>query len=76
MFDYLYVAAKAKMMTFRRDEEGVALTEYILMLGLLIGGVIVAVALFGTNLSAAWSAWANWLSDTSGVSVPQITLPN
>ena len=46
---------------FRDDEEGLALTEYLVVLGLLVGGVIAAVLLFGTELGNAWTDWANWV---------------
>ena len=48
------------MNRFSRDEDGLALTEYLILLGLLIGGVIAAVTLFGGNLSDTWGAWANY----------------
>lgn len=57
------------MAKFKHDEDGLALTEYLLLLGLLVGGVIVAVTLFGTNLSLTWSGWANWFR-TANVSAP------
>lgn len=52
--------------TFRRlrdEEDGLALTEYLLLLGLLVGGIIVAVGLFGTSLNTGWTGWAEWLRD-------------
>jgi pilus assembly protein Flp/PilA len=48
---------------FGKDESGLALTEYLILLGLLTAAVIAAVALFGTNLAAAWDAWAEWVAD-------------
>ena len=42
----------------RKDRSGLALTEYLILLGLLTAAVITAVALFGTNLAAAWTTWA------------------
>jgi len=47
---------------FANDEEGIALTEYLVLLGLLVAGVIAAVILFGTELSQTWRGWANWLN--------------
>lgn len=49
--------------TFAAEEDGVALTEYLVLLGLLIGGVIVAVTTAGDNLAAAWDAWGTWWTD-------------
>ncbi|WP_066112407.1 hypothetical protein [Salipiger sp. CCB-MM3] len=49
--------------TFRRlrdEEDGLALTEYLLLLGLLVGGVILAVGFFGSALSDGWTQWADW----------------
>ena len=45
----------------RDDEDGLALTEYLILLGLLTAAVILAVGLFGTNLAAQWDAWAGWI---------------
>ena len=45
----------------RDDEDGLALTEYLILLGLLTAAVIIAVGLFGTNLALQWDAWADWL---------------
>lgn len=47
----------------RKDRSGLALTEYLILLGLLTAAVITAVALFGTNLAAAWTTWAEWAAD-------------
>ena len=49
---------------FRQEEDGVALTEYLILLALLVGGVILSVALAGNNLSAAWISWGTWWTDT------------
>ncbi|EGE56909.1 Flp family type IVb pilin [Rhizobium phaseoli] len=53
---------------FAREEDGVALTEYLILLALLVGGVITAVGLAGTNLAAVWTAWAGWF--TTALAVP------
>ncbi len=53
---------------FRREEDGVALTEYLVLLALLIGGVILAVTTAGENLALAWTSWGGWW--TSTVSAP------
>ncbi len=45
---------------FRQEEYGVALTEYLILLALLVGGVILAVTLAGNNLAAAWTSWGTW----------------
>lgn len=48
---------------FARDEDGIALTEYLILLGLLTGAVIAAVLLFGINLGDQWDRWAIWVAD-------------
>jgi len=53
---------------FSREEDGVALTEYLILLALLIGGVIVAVTAAGGNLASAWTSWGTWWS--TNVSAP------
>jgi len=53
---------------FAWEEDGVALTEYLILLALLIGGVITAVTLAGDNLTAVWNAWAGWF--TTALAVP------
>ncbi|ARO27409.1 hypothetical protein CO659_05870 [Rhizobium sp. S9] len=47
---------------FAREEDGVALTEYLILLALLVGGVITAVTLAGTNLATVWNGWATWFT--------------
>ncbi len=58
---------------FRREEDGVALTEYLVLLALLIGGVIAAVGIAGTNLAGAWTSWGGWW--TANVSAPAVVAP-
>ncbi|MBC7164159.1 MAG: Flp family type IVb pilin [Roseovarius sp.] len=59
---------------FRDDEDGLALTEYLILLGLLTGAVIVAVTTFGTDLSDAWQGWADWIAGTD-VQAPEPGTP-
>ncbi|MBY5851035.1 MULTISPECIES: Flp family type IVb pilin [Rhizobium] len=47
---------------FAREEDGVALTEYLILLALLVGGVIAAVTLAGNNLATVWNGWAGWFT--------------
>ena len=51
---------------FHSEEEGLALTEYMILLGLLTAVVITAVTLYGTNLGDLWQGWADWLGDQQG----------
>ncbi len=46
-----------KVRAFAREEDGVALSEYLVLLGLLVGGVILAVTTAGGNLATAWTNW-------------------
>lgn len=48
---------------FAREEDGVALTEYLILLALLVGGVIATVVIAGTNLNAAWATWATFFTE-------------
>lgn len=50
---------------FKREDEGLALTEYLILLGLLVGGVVAAVLAIGGDLNAAWSDWQNWFASTN-----------
>ncbi len=50
---------------FGREEDGVALTEYLILLALLVGGVIIAVTAAGDNLAAAWDTWGTFWNQLS-----------
>ncbi|UWP87849.1 hypothetical protein K3X13_07745 [Aliiroseovarius crassostreae] len=52
------------VLRFRKDEDGIALTEYLILLGLLTAAVIAAVLLFGEQLGLRWDTWAQWMSST------------
>ena len=41
--------------SFIKNEEGIAATEYAMLLGLIALLLVAVVGLFGDNLSAAWS---------------------
>ncbi len=49
------------MRRMRDEEEGLALTEYLILLGLLTAAVVTAVILFGGNLGTQWQTWAEWI---------------
>ncbi len=57
---------------FRDDEEGLALTEYLILLALLTGGVVVSVLLIGDQLQIAWGAWGGFFTDLAGLGAPEI----
>lgn len=54
------------MRRMRDEEEGLALTEYLILLGLLTAVVVLAVLAFGENLGVQWQAWADWLEGLDG----------
>jgi pilus assembly protein Flp/PilA len=49
---------------FCRREDGLAMTEYLILLGLLTGGTIAVLVVIGADLSGYWDTWAVWFSDT------------
>ena len=51
-----------KIREFASEEDGLALTEYLILLGLLTAGVIAAVLAIGGNLNTAWTGWSNWFN--------------
>ena len=68
--NYLNLYVTDLIRRFRAEDEGLALTEYLVVLGLLIGGVIGAVLIFGQNLSAAWTNWGTWIQTMLGATPP------
>jgi pilus assembly protein Flp/PilA len=65
---------RSQVSRFSKDENGLALTEYLILLGLLTAGVIAAVLLMGTSLGTAWGTWGNWFTDnTVELSAPAAT---
>lgn len=63
---------KALATRFRKDEAGLALTEYLILLGLLTGAVIAAVLLFGQQLGINWDSWGDWM-DAADLDAPAAT---
>ena len=47
---------------FAKQEDGLALSEYLVLLGLIMGGVISAVFVLGSNVSTLWAGWAHWVT--------------
>jgi len=45
---------------FRSDESGVALSEYLIMLSLILGAVLVSVAAVGVSLGSAYTDWSTF----------------
>ncbi len=61
--------------SFRQEEDGLALTEYLILLGVLIGGVITAVTVAGVDLATAWDSWGTWWT-TLGANIPPVCCAN
>ena len=57
---------KALVNSFVSDQRGLALTEYLLLLGILAGGVLAGVLLANTALGEAWLSWASWITGRFG----------
>ncbi|QGY00202.1 Flp family type IVb pilin [Roseovarius faecimaris] len=55
---------------FQSDEDGLALTEYLILLGLLTAAVITAVLAFGGQLGTLWNGWATWINSLTGAPPP------
>lgn len=60
---------------FHSDEEGLALTEYLLLLGLLTAAVITAVFAFGTQLGVLWEGWEDFMMGMTPAPDPINALP-
>ena len=48
------------MKRFLQDELGVAATEYLTLLAILVGGVLFAVALAALSMSQAYNSWGDF----------------
>jgi pilus assembly protein Flp/PilA len=71
----MFLKAIVALQTFRKEEDGLALTEYLVLLGLLVGGVIAAVTAFGGGLSTAWGEWTTWITEVVGDTSPTPAAP-
>ena len=54
------------IMNFIRNEEGLELSEYALILGLIVVAIITILGLIGTNISNIFSAFQTTLSTVPG----------
>ncbi|AMS39331.1 MULTISPECIES: hypothetical protein [Aminobacter] len=52
--------AMESVRAFVADEDGIALTEYLVLLGLIVAAVVVAVGAAGSSLAGAWGRWGTW----------------
>ena len=60
----MIIKAINMLKAFRKEEDGLALTEYLILLGLLVGGVILSVLAIGGNLNTYWGEWATFFAAT------------
>jgi pilus assembly protein Flp/PilA len=54
-----------RLRSFIRNEDGVSLTEYLVLLGLLTAGTITGTVSFGVSLSDAWRSASNVVATIS-----------
>lgn len=47
---------------FAQDERGLALSEYLILLGLLTGGVVLSVNMFFGSIGTVWGDWAEFMA--------------
>lgn len=59
-----------KIREFAREEDGIALTEYLILLGILSAAAITAVTASGTNLGQAWDGWTAFFVELDERPVP------
>ncbi|MGY8862040.1 MAG: Flp family type IVb pilin [Pseudomonadales bacterium] len=52
-----------KTLQFREQEDGLALTEYLILLAVVAGAVITAATAFSTTLEAQWTALTSEIFD-------------
>lgn len=52
----------ARLHGFMREEKGLALTEYLVLLGMMTGGVVLSTTLFASSLAQAWTGSMQVLS--------------
>ncbi|MDX1782243.1 MAG: hypothetical protein R3256_13135 [Thalassovita sp.] len=58
----MYRRFKLAIAKFIRAEDGVALTEYLVVLGILVGAVIAAVTLYGEALAGVYQSFASFIA--------------
>ena len=57
----MHKAFSKRMERFRNEEDGVAMTEYLVLLGVLVGAVIASILFYGEQLGGVFVTWATWL---------------
>jgi pilus assembly protein Flp/PilA len=62
----MIIKAITMLQSFRKEEDGLALTEYLVLLGLLTAAVILAITTLGGNIGLAFTSWATWITNNTG----------
>jgi len=47
---------------FAREEDGASIAEYLVLLGVVAGVLVTAIAGFSGALAGAFNTWASWIS--------------
>ena len=53
--------------SFSRNEDGLALTEYLMLLGLLSGLVMFSVGIIGNSRSSSWWGWSSFYASLPSI---------
>lgn len=61
-----------KIREFAREEDGIALTEYLILLGILSAAAITAVTTSGASLGAAWNDWTTFFQGLDDRGAPTV----
>lgn len=70
MFNLLIAKAHCRYLRFKHDDEGIALTEYLILLGILSTAVVVAALMYGTKLGELWGGWRTWIDGETRLGAP------
>ena len=62
----MIIKAITMLQSFRKEEDGLALTEYLILLGLLTAAVVLAITTLGGNIGASFNDWATWITNNTG----------
>lgn len=62
----MIIKAITMLQAFRKEEDGLALTEYLILLGLLTAAVVIAITTLGGNIATSFGEWATWIAGNTG----------
>ena len=63
----LFATIAQHVVLLKSEEDGLALTEYLILLGIIAGGLIALVGVFGTDLSSAWTSLTKTVFGSAGL---------